>query len=97
MNDIEDALQYHIAIHYKGASLLLQNKSLQKTAMPILPVTHRENSLKNLCNNVPAKKQTLVNLYAFYRNRFCYLTGNRYGLTHDFGRAIGSSSGLLLF
>ena len=45
MTDIEDALQYYTAIHHKVSYFISLDKSLIKSAIPVLPVYTPENFL----------------------------------------------------
>lgn len=45
MSDIEDALQYYTALHYKLDYFITRDKGLQKAAIPILPVYTPEEFL----------------------------------------------------
>ena len=45
INDIEDALQYYTALHHKLDCFISNDKQLQKTAIPILPVYTAEGFL----------------------------------------------------
>lgn len=47
MNDIEDALQYYTALHYRLDYFISRDKGLQKEAIPILPVFSPEEFLKS--------------------------------------------------
>jgi len=46
INDIEDALQYHTALHHKLDGFISRDKKLQKAANQILPVYTPEEFLK---------------------------------------------------
>jgi predicted nucleic acid-binding protein len=48
INDIEDALQYYTAIHYKLDYFISGDKQLKKAAIPILPVCTPEEFLKKM-------------------------------------------------
>lgn len=48
ITDIEDALQYYTAMHYKLDAFISQDKQLQKVASGILPVYTPDNFLKTL-------------------------------------------------
>jgi predicted nucleic acid-binding protein len=47
MNDIEDALQYYTALHYRLDYFISRDKGLQKEAIPLLPVYSPEEFLKS--------------------------------------------------
>lgn len=46
MTDIEDALQYYIAMHHKVDCFVSLDKNLAKAAIPILPIYSPEEFLK---------------------------------------------------
>ena len=48
IKDIEDALQYYTAIHYKLDFFISRDKSLQKAAIPGLPVLTPDEFLKEM-------------------------------------------------
>lgn len=48
INDIEDALQYHTALHHKLDGFISRDKKLQKMATQHLPVYTPEEFLKSL-------------------------------------------------
>jgi len=48
INDIEDALQYYAAIHYKMDYFISADKKLQKDSIPSLPIYTPKEFLKEL-------------------------------------------------
>jgi hypothetical protein len=45
--DIEDALQYYTALHYKLDAFILGDKKFMKSATPSLPVCHPAEFIKH--------------------------------------------------
>jgi len=48
MTDIEDALQYYTALHHKIDFFITEDKDLQKSAIPNLPVYSSQDFLNLL-------------------------------------------------